>query len=493
MVTVREEYPQMKTGQIDLSRWLVQRRYALSVPALPMLEHACSIVETFNHDLAYTTLNPIRIGVEMVNILTKLRLDQSSLVAAFLYRLVHDHRISLELVRCQFGAEISNLVSGVLKMGSITTISEDYQSFFDMNKDFKQLEQIRKMIVSMVDDVRVALIKISEITCMLRLVKMNHESEKNSIAREALFIYAPLVHRLGIGFIKWELEDIAFRYLNPEAYKYIAKLIHERRIDREHKLQHKIIYLQKHFKKIKMHAEIQGRVKSIYSIWRKMKFKKLKFHELYDIQAVRVLVGQVPDCYAVLNRIHDLWPCIDSEFDDYIENPKVNGYQSLHTTVLSMDNTPLEVQIRTYKMHEDAELGACSHWVYKGTDINNALNSYEKKLNSLRQVLDWHEEFKNCDLHNLEQWCAEISPDCIYVFTHKGEILELPLGSTPLQFATTLYGVLGSFCHAATIGGKSVPLTYPLKTGDRVDVMIQSGSPLIQNTLILKQEKTSST
>ncbi|MBE8215459.1 MAG: bifunctional (p)ppGpp synthetase/guanosine-3',5'-bis(diphosphate) 3'-pyrophosphohydrolase [Endozoicomonadaceae bacterium] len=468
MVTVREKHPKTKNGQIDLSQWLNRIRDDLGVPALPLLKYACDTVQIFHH---HNKEYYLKAGIDTVEILKKLRLDQSSFVAALLYQFVQANMIHLTVIRYHFGIEISNLIQGVLDINSNQMLSAYYPVFSDIDSNYKQLEKIRKMLIYMVQDIRVPLIKIAETMCVMRLIKKESQSEKKHIARKALFIYAPLAHRLGIGCIKWEMEDLAFSYLNADAYKHIAHLIKDRRIDRENTLQNRIIYLRQHLQKINIQAQIQGRVKNIYSIWRKMQAKKLKFHELYDIQAIRILVNQVNDCYRVLAVIHNLWTSIDSEFDNYIKHPKTNGYQSLHTAVNVAENNRLEVQIRTHIMHEKSEFGACSHWAYKGTDTNTVLNSYEKKIHSLRQVLDWHQEFGNTEIHALEKWRSDTASDSIYVFTDQGDVMELPKGATPLHFSSTMYG-RHHICYGATVNGKSVSLTHRLKTGDQVEALI---------------------
>ena len=258
-----------------------------------------------------------------------------------------------------------------------------------------QVENLRKMLVTMVDDVRVALIKLAERTCAIRAVKDAPEEKRYRVAREVFDIYAPLAHRLGIGHIKWELEDLSFRYIEPLQYKQIANLLDERRLDRQEYIDDVMTQLREQLEEAGIEAEITGRAKHIYSIWRKMRRKNIDFSQVYDVRAVRVLVPLVRDCYTSLGIVHSLWRHIPNEFDDYIANPKENGYRSLHTAVVGPSGKVLEVQIRTQAMHEEAELGVCAHWRYKGTDAGSSSSTaYEDKIAWLRQVLEWHEEGK---------------------------------------------------------------------------------------------------
>jgi len=297
------------------------------------------------------------------------------------------------------------------------------------------------------------------------------------VAREVFDIYAPLAHRLGIGHIKWELEDLSFRYLEPEQYKQIAQLLHERRLDREQYIDNVVQQLRDELTAAGIQPEIDGRAKHIYSIWRKMQKKGLQFSQIYDVRAVRVLVPEVRDCYTALGIVHTLWRHIPKEFDDYIANPKENGYRSLHTAVLGPEGKVLEVQIRTLAMHEEAELGVCAHWRYKGTDVNSSSDHYEEKIAWLRQVLEWHEELG--DIGGLaDQLRVDIEPDRVYVFTPDGHAIDLPKGATPLDFAYRVHTEIGHNCRGAKVNGRIVPLNYSLQTGEQVEIITsKQGSP----------------
>jgi GTP pyrophosphokinase len=324
----------------------------------------------------------------------------------------------------------------------------------------------------MIDDVRVALIKLAERNCALHALK-DEPLKRWQVAKEVSEVYAPLAHRLGIGYLKWELEDLAFRYLEPASYLQIAKLLDGKRLDREKFLgiTQRAILAELESKDID--GEVQGRVKHIYSIWRKMQRKGIPFSEVYDIRAVRILVDDIQDCYAALGIVHTKWRNIPREFDDYIANPKSNGYQSLHTAVIGPEGKALEIQIRTHQMHNDAEFGVCAHWAYKGADKKlERQDSYEKKIDWLRQVLEWHEELGEVDA--LGPLTAEVAQDRIYVLTPKGHVLDLPEGSTPVDFAYHIHTEVGHKCRGAKVDGRIVPLTYHLKTGERIQILSSS-------------------
>ncbi len=333
-----------------------------------------------------------------------------------------------------------------------------------------QVENLRKMLVAIIDDVRVALVKIAERTCAIRAVKNAPEEKRRRVAHEIMSVYAPLAHRLGIGHLKWELEDLAFRYLEADAYKHIARLLDERRLDRQQFITQARTQLGDALQEAGIQTEITGRAKHIYSIWRKMRAKGIGFSQVYDIRALRVLVPTVQDCYTALGIVHGLWRNIPNEFDDYIANPKDNGYRSLHTAVIGPEGKVLEVQIRTFDMHKEAEFGVCAHWQYKGADKATHQDSYDAKIEWLRQVLAWHEETGG-DLDLVKELRADIVQDRIYVFTPEGHVIDLPLGATALDFAYHIHTGVGHRCRGCRINGRVVPLYQPLKTGDQVEII----------------------
>lgn len=481
MVQVRAHQPVNDDGSINLEAWL--QHVTRVDPALDRqaVQEACEFARDLEQQANTTPhhwsedASTFRAGLDIAEILADLKLDQDSLVAAIIYRGVREGKITLAAVHQRFGPVVAKLIEGVLRMAAISASINPRESVVVGSQT--QVENLRKMLVAMVDDVRVALIKLAERTCAIRAVKEADEEKRQRVAREVFDIYAPLAHRLGIGHIKWELEDLSFRYLEPEQYKQIAKLLHERRLDREQYINDAMAHLRQELEATGIKADISGRAKHIYSIWRKMQRKGLQFSQIYDVRAVRVLVPEVRDCYTTLGIVHTLWRHIPKEFDDYIANPKENGYRSLHTAVLGPEGKVLEVQIRTHAMHEEAELGVCAHWRYKGTDVKSGSNHYEEKISWLRQVIEWHEELG--DIGGLaEQLRVDIEPDRVYVFTPDGHAIDLPKGATPLDFAYRVHTEIGHNCRGAKINGRIVPLTYSLQTGEQVEIITsKQGTP----------------
>ena len=481
MVQVRAQQPVNTDGSINLEAWLDHVISLDPVLDRAVLKEACEFARDAEQQ-AIAAKNSwaegnssFQTGLEIAEILADLKLDQESLVAAVIYRGVREGKIQLQAVQQRFGAVVARLIEGVLRMAAISASLNPRHSMVLGTQ--AQVENLRKMLVAMVDDVRVALIKLAERTCAIREVKNADEEKRHRVAREVFDIYAPLAHRLGIGHIKWELEDLSFRYLEPDQYKQIAKLLHERRLDREQYIADVMKQLREELAATGIKADISGRAKHIYSIWRKMQRKGLQFSQIYDVRAVRVLVPEVRDCYTALGIVHSLWRHIPKEFDDYIANPKENGYRSLHTAVIGPDGKVLEVQIRTQAMHEEAELGVCAHWKYKGTDAKGGSDHYEEKMAWLRQVLEWHEELG--DIGGLaEQLKVDIEPDRVYVFTPDGHAIDLPKGATPLDFAYRVHTQIGHNCRGAKINGRIVPLTYSLHTGEQVEIITsKNGAP----------------
>ena len=482
MVQVRAHQPINTDGSINLDAWL---DHAISVdPALDReaLKAACEFArESEQQDNAAKNLwaegtSSFRTGLEIAEILADLKLDQDSLIAAVLYRGVREGHIPLPTVSQRFGTVAAKLIDGVLRMAAISTNLNPTRKAVLGQQD-GQLDNMRKMLVAMVDDVRVALVKLAERTVIIRAVKESEPERQRKVAQEIFDIYAPLAHRLGVGQLKWELEDLSFRYLEPDQYQQLATLLHERRLDRERFIADVMSQLRTELEATGVDADISGRAKHIYSIWRKMQRKGLAFSQIYDVRAVRVLVPEMRDCYTALGIVHTLWRHIPKEFDDYIANPKENGYRSLHTAVIGPEGKVLEVQIRTHAMHEEAELGVCAHWRYKGTDVKAGSNQYEEKISWLRQVLEWHEELG--DIGGLaEQLRVDIEPDRVYIFTPDGHAIDLPKGATPLDFAYRVHTEIGHNCRGAKINGRIVPLNYSLQTGEQVEIITSKhGTP----------------
>ena len=478
MVKVREDHPVTEDGRIDIVAWIERLPGATerSLVQREQLDQACAMSAEADHK-AITSEHGwgeysscLIIGLDMAELLADLQLDQESLVAAILYRAVREEKLSLDSVQKQFGETVTKLISGVLRMAAISyQRGESDERVFGRQSE-EQAENIRKMLVAMVDDVRVALIKLAERTCAIRAVKDASAQRRRQVAREVSDVYAPLAHRLGIGHIKWELEDLAFRYLEPADYKRIAKLLDERRLARQEYIESVLSKLRDELSDAQIEGEVSGRAKHIYSIWRKMQRKGISFSQVYDIRAVRILVPTVRDCYTVLGIVHSLWRNIPHEFDDYIASPKENGYRSLHTAVIGPENKVLEIQVRTFAMHDEAELGVCAHWRYKGTDIDAGEKSYEQKIAWLRQVLEWHDEL-GADGNSLKEGLRAVDQDRIYVFTPEGHVVDLPKSATPLDFAYRIHTDVGHRCRGAKVNNRIVPLNYHLNTADQVEIL----------------------
>lgn len=481
MVKVREDYPCLDDGQVDLETWLNRIRQKVELFDDTLLR-ACQYIERLDQevrrdDVWSSRTSSYLTGLAMADILADLHLDQESLVAAVLYRSVREEKVSLLEIQKMFGPDIAELIEGTLRMAVISQImSPDIHGDALGSSPQQQLDNLRRMLVSMIDDVRVALIKLAERTFAIREVKDATEERRMRVAREVFDIYAPLAHRLGIGHIKWELEDLSFRYLEPQAYREIAALLDEKRLGRQEYIQNVIDLLKKELQRFAIQGEVTGRAKHIYSIWRKMKRKGIRFSEVYDVRAVRLLVPEVRDCYAALGIVHSLWRHIPREFDDYIASPKENGYRSLHTAVIGPQGKALEVQIRTFAMHEEAELGVCAHWHYKEGTQGGKDRSYEGKIAWLRQVLEWQEDVGESRAEDLASYFNQaIQDDRVYVFTRDGHVVDLQAGSTPLDFAYHVHTEVGHSCRGARVNGRMVPLTYTLSTGDQIEIITSKG------------------
>lgn len=470
MVKVRQDHPIAEDGHVDLLAWvnaLAQRAH------LPHPERLVAAAELAQRAEAAGRIwgsgdSGFEMGLEMADMLADLRVNEDGLVAAVLYRAVREEQLPLSEVEAGFGSEVTQLIEGVLRMAAVSALQLTPSPRLLGNPD-EQIENVRKMLVALVDDVRVALLKLAERTCAIRALKTASPERQERVAREVADVYAPLAHRLGIGQLRWELEDLAFRYLEPDAYRRIAALLKERREARQAHIDDVIATLGRELEASGVDAVIQGRPKHIYSIWRKMQNKAVDFGEIYDVRAVRVLVGPLRDCYGALGVVHALWQHVPHEFDDYIATPKENGYRSIHTAVIGPAGKHLEVQIRTQEMHDEAELGVCAHWAYKGSDAT-ADRHYEEKVAWLRQVLEWQEELG--DLGQLgESLRRDFDSDRIYVLTPEGHVLGMAPGATALDFAYRIHTEIGHRCRAARVDGRIVPLNHPLKTGEKVEIL----------------------
>ncbi len=405
-------------------------------------------------------------SLEMVEILAELNLDKESLCAAFLVPIVEYQYLSLEDVKETFGKDIYMLCKGVDQMEAIKALQQSQTNQVAAN----QVDNIRKMLLAMVDDVRAVVIKLAERLCYLRIIKNSDEETKVIAAKETANIYAPLANRLGIGQLKWELEDIAFRYLHPTVYKNIAKQLDEKRLAREKYMVDFVGHLQQQLVDMNIKGTVYGRPKHIYSIWKKMQNKSLDFEQLFDVRAVRVIVEKLQDCYAALGAVHTSWKHLANEFDDYIATPKPNGYQSIHTVVLGPEGKSVEVQIRTEQMHQDAELGVAAHWRYKEGSAHGKTSGFDEKISWLRKILQWQDDVAESG-EILDELRSQVFEDRIYAFTPNGDVIDLPAGSTPLDFAYYIHSNVGHCCIGAKVFGRIVPFTYQLQTGDQVEIL----------------------
>ncbi len=476
MVTVRSNQVVREDGSIDLHAWIERIKGKVELTdedgLLKMAEFSRTAEQQApKSDIAWAeAASSFLTGLEMAEILADLHLDTDSLKAAVIYRAVRERKTTLDAVAKLGGVGIAKLIEGVLRMAAISAVMNPEKRIV-LGQASDQLDNLRKMLVAMVDDVRVALIKLSERTCAIRAVKNAQAERRQKVAREVFDIYAPLAHRLGIGHLKWELEDLSFRYLEPDAYMRIAKLLDEKRLDRENYIRTVERSLIDSLARVGIEAEVTGRAKHIYSIYRKMKRKNIDFYQVYDIRAVRVLVPDIRDCYAALGVVHNIWQHIPKEFDDYIATPKENGYRSLHTAVLGPEGKVLEVQIRTQDMHDEAELGVCAHWRYKEGSTGRS-DSYDDKIAWLRQVLEWQEELGDTGVSSvLSQFSDDIIDERIYVFTPDGHVVDLAAGATPLDFAYHIHTEVGHRCRGAKVNGRIVPLNYQLQTGEQVEIL----------------------
>ena len=407
------------------------------------------------------------LSAEIISILMSLNMDLDSLMVAFLYPAYEAQALDLENVEETFGAGIKKLLLKVKDMEAIRFL----QNLNSTKSTETQVDKVRRMLLSMVDDVRAVVIKLAERIAVIRAAKNADEDTKLSIAREIANIYAPLANRLGIGQLKWELEDLAFRFLHNDYYREIAHDLGEKRVERERYIEQFVTNLSSMLEQNGIHgAEVYGRPKHIYSIWRKMQRKHLPFSELYDVRAVRVIVEKIEDCYAALSIVHSNFSHIDKEFDDYIANPKPNGYQSIHTVVYGPGHKVVEIQFRTKAMHQMAELGVAAHWKYKeGGGLGSGV---EQRINWLRKLLAWRDDMVESGAL-LDEFRKQVFEDRVYVFTPRGEVIDLPTGATPLDFAYQVHTMVGHRCIGAKVDGRIVPYTYKLKTGEQVEIITQ--------------------
>lgn len=474
MVSITTTLAQIGTDTpANIEAWIAALGKPYAGSEAKVIELACDIARQAHHGQKRASGEPYFFhSLAVAGILAELRLDYESIAAAILHDVVEDTELTLEDVRQQFGTTIANLVDGVTKMDLIHGIRTASET---KPREHAHAENLRKMLLAMAADVRVVLIKLADRLHNMRTLDSLPEHKQQRIASETMEILAPLANRLGIWQIKWELEDLSFRYLKPDAYKQIAGSLKERRIHREQYINSFVDQLQDALKAEGIDASVKGRAKHIYGIWKKMRHKNQDFHEIYDVRAVRILVDNIPDCYAALGTVHTLWRYLPGEFDDYIATPKENNYRSIHTAVIGPDGQTVEVQIRTRDMHQESEYGVAAHWRYK-EDLKSD-EGFDSKIAWLRQLLDWKDEVAEAS-EFVDQFKSEVFSDRVYVFTPLGSVIDLPRGSTPLDFAYQIHTEVGNRCRGAKVDGHIVPLTHKLRTGNKVEVLtVKKGGP----------------
>lgn len=445
------------------SRLIARAREYLEPAEIDQLEHAYEFARAAHKGQLRKSGEPfINHPIEVATILAELRMDVDTLTAAVLHDTVEDSDVTLEQVEKEFSPEVAELVDGVTKITRL-----EIESLSD-----QQANNFRKMLLAMSKDIRVIVIKLADRLHNMRTLTALREDRRIFKARETMEIYAPLAHRLGMGSIKWELEDLSFYYLEPQKMEQVSRMVAESRDAREKYLAETIKAVTDELDKVGIEAKIFGRPKHLYSIYQKMTRKGKDFSEIYDLIALRIVVNDVKDCYSALGAVHTLWHPMPGRFKDYIAMPKANGYQSLHTTVIGPAGRPLEIQIRTWDMHRKSEYGVAAHWRYKDGATDD---DFDKKLSWLRQMLDWQDETTDSRefMHALK---VDLFENEVFVFTPKGDVISLRAGSTPLDFAYAIHTEVGNHCVGAKVNGAIVPLSYELQMGDRVEVLTQKTS-----------------
>ncbi|WP_070970424.1 GTP diphosphokinase [Vibrio sonorensis] len=460
MVAVRSAHLN-QDEQFELEKWIGElKQEPKTANALSKVYRQCETLLADHQDAGVLLWR----GREMIEILVTLSMDKATLVAAQLFPIVTSGLFDREALEEAYGKEIIKLIDGVEEMAAIGQLNVTMAG----GAASAQVDNVRRMLLAMVDDFRCVVIKLAERICNLIEVKKASDEVRAAAAKECANIYAPLANRLGIGQLKWEIEDYAFRYQQPETYKQIAKQLSERRIVREQYITDFVDDLTNEMQVCGINAEVSGRPKHIYSIWRKMQKKSLAFDELFDVRAVRIIADQLQDCYAALGVVHTKYKHLPNEFDDYVANPKPNGYQSIHTVILGPEGKTIEIQIRTKQMHEDSELGVAAHWKYK--EGGSGRSGYDEKITWLRKLLDWQEEMSDSG-EMLDELRSQVFDDRVYAFTPRGDVVDLPMGATPLDFAYHIHSEVGHRCIGAKVAGRIVPFTHKLHMGDQVEII----------------------
>ena len=461
MVKIRHDLPRRADGRPDTDAWLAG--LADGDGGAGVNAPMAAAIDLVHDDRS------LEYGLEVAQLLIELGLDKESVVTAVLCEVAGSGLLDPVIVRDRVGRAIAGQLQALLRVSS-THVYRLSSSPMVRSQSEDQVDNIRHLLVALIDDPRVAVVKLAERVIALRMAKSAPPAVQRRVANEALRIFAPLAGRLGVWQLKWTLEDLAFRYLHPRDYKEIATALDSRREEREREVEAVVADIERRLARAGIEADVVGRAKHIYSIWRKMGRKSIDFGQVYDVQAVRVVVRSVPQCYGVLGVVHTAWHHIPSEFDDYIANPKDNGYRSIHTAVMIPGGKVLEVQIRTAEMDDESELGVCAHWSYKGEE-GEALRS--RKMQWLRQVLQWHDDIDvygdNGQLPDAE--AVDGADKRVYVATPQGDVLDLTRGATPVDFAYRVHTEIGHRCVGARVDGQDVLLNTRLFTGQSVEIV----------------------
>ncbi|MDR3316317.1 MAG: RelA/SpoT family protein, partial [Coriobacteriales bacterium] len=468
----------LEAKQVDLSldafdRLQEQATIYLSSEELDELAHAYEFAKKAHVGQVRKTGEAfVNHPVQVALILAELHMDVDTLVAAILHDTVEDSTVTLAAVEKAFSADVRMLVDGVTKITRIEVESLSEQ----------QASNLRKMLLAMSKDVRIIVIKLADRLHNMRTLQALREDRRIFKARETMEIYAPLAHRLGINSVKWELEDLAFYYLEPARFQQISRMVKESRKAREEYLEKSIGIIGSELEKLGVEAKISGRPKHLYSIYQKMAKKGKDFSEIYDLIALRIIVERDEDCYSCLGAVHSIWRPMPGRFKDYIAMPKLNRYQSLHTTVIGPAGRPLEIQIRTREMHQQSEYGVAAHWRYKESRSKGTGRELEEQLSWLRQMLDWADDADN-PREFMESLRQGLTSSEVFVFTPKGEVINLRSGSSPIDFAYAIHTEVGNHCVGAKVNGNIVPFSYELQMGDRVEVLTQNNAEPSRNWL----------
>lgn len=450
---------------MGIERLLEKASAYIKEPDLLRIREAYEFAEQAHHGQVRKSGEPyILHPLAVADIVVNMQMDTLSIIAALLHDVVEDTTVSLDEIRERFGDTCAMLVDGLTKLERIQFRSKEEQ----------QNENYRKMFIAMARDIRVIVIKLADRLHNMRTLKYQSEESQRRISYETLEIFCPIAHRLGISAIKWEMEDIALRYLNPQQYYRIANLMHKKRAEREQYIDNVIVCIREKLDEMGIQADLSGRPKHIYSVFKKMTVKNKQFNEIYDLLAIRIIVDNIKDCYATLGIIHTLWKPMPGRFKDYIAMPKTNMYQSLHTTVVGPNGEPTEVQIRTWEMHRTAEYGIAAHWAYKEGSSGSS-GSFDNRLTFFREILELQHETKDAS-EFVESLKMDFFSDLVFVFTPKGEVIELPSGSVPLDFAYRIHTEVGNRTIGAKVNGRIVPLDHQLKTGDIVEILTSKHS-----------------